>query len=317
MRVKLLGASAGGGFPQWNCFCPNCRGLRQGTFRGKARTQSQVALSADGSAWFLLNASPDLRSQIESNPDLHPNPLAQPRDNQTRHTPIAAVVLTNADLDHVMGLLLMRESQPIHIYATESVRKILTEDNSMFKMLDQKHGQVKWTDVIPGMPFELESINGVRSGITCTGFSAPCKYPIYVGEKRLLTLKQNESVLSLILEDARTSKKMAYLPGIQSLDPVWLERLATCDLVFCDGTFWTDDELKKVSGATRSSREMGHIPMSGPGGSVELLSRLKKPVKVFTHINNTNPVLNEAGAEYQIATQAGIQVGHDGMEFEC
>lgn len=312
MRVKLLGASAGGGFPQWNCACPNCRAIRKGNFQGKPRTQSQVAVSSDASdAWFLLNASPDLRSQIESNPELHPHP----KNSETRHTPIAAVVLTNADLDHVLGLLLMRESQPIHIYATASVRKILTQDNSMFKMLDQKPGQVKWTDVVPGQSFELESIAGTRSGISCTAFSLPCKYPIYVGEARTPTLDPKEAVQALVLEDQRTSRKMAYLPGIQALDQEWLGRLGECDLVLCDGTFWTDEELQKLSGATRSSRQMGHIPMSGPEGSVALLSTLQKPIKVFTHINNTNPVLNEAGPEYQIARQAGIQVGQDGMEF--
>jgi pyrroloquinoline quinone biosynthesis protein B len=311
MIIKLLGASAGGGFPQWNCACPNCRAFRSGRFQGKARSQSQVALTSDTKSWFLLNASPDLRTQIENNPELHPSP----RGSEARHTPIGAVVLTNADLDHVLGLLLMRESQQLHVYATASVRRILTEDNTMFRMLAQKQGQVKWTDITPGNTFELISVDGTASGLMCTAFSSLAKFPIYVEPKRVAELSMAEAVLTLTIEDKRTSKKMAYLPGVATLDAEWLKRISECDLVFCDGTMWTDDELQRISGATRTSREMGHIPMSGEKGSIELLSPLKRPIKVYTHINNTNPVLNESGAEYKQVLNQGIQVGQDGMEF--
>jgi pyrroloquinoline quinone biosynthesis protein B len=272
-----------------------------------------VAVSSDHQSWFLLNASPDLRSQIESNSELQPNGSGE----ATRHTPIAAVVLTNADLDHVLGLLLMRESQPVHVFATKSVRRILTEDNSMFKMLDQKQGQVKWTDVRSEVPFELCSSEGTKSGLICTPYALAAKYPIYVGAERSAELSSDEAVLALIIEDTRTKKKMAYLPGIAALDETWLKRIRGCDLVFCDGTFWTDDELKKLSGAPRTSREMGHIPMSGPMGSVELLSQIDRSVtKVFTHINNTNPVLNEDGPEFARVRDAGLLLGHDGMVFD-
>jgi pyrroloquinoline quinone biosynthesis protein B len=311
MRIKLLGASAGGGFPQWNCSCGNCRSFRQGSFKGRSRTQSQVAVSPDGKSWFLLNASPDLRTQIEGTRELH----SQAKGSDTRHTPISGVILTNADLDHVLGLLLMRESQPLHVYATVSVKKILSEDNSMFKMIDQKQGQVKWSEITPGVPFELRSVDGSPSGLKCTPHSISTKYPIYVSKSRLAELSPGDAVMALVIEDAGSSKKMAYLPGTATLDQLWLDRLGSCDLVFCDGTFWTDDELKKISGADRTAREMGHIPMSGPDGSVALLSKLKKPIKVYTHINNTNPVLNEAGSEYQEVVSHGIQLGYDGMEF--
>jgi pyrroloquinoline quinone biosynthesis protein B len=313
MQTKLLGSSAGGGFPQWNCSCTNCRALRKGELNGKSRTQSQVALSSDLKSWFLLNASPDLRAQIESTPELQPSSSGQ----SIRHTPIAAVILTNADLDHVLGLLLMRESQPIHVYATKSVRRILTEDNSMFKMLDQKQGQVKWTDVVSETPFELCGVDGVKSTLICTPFSLPSKYPIYVGSERASELSREEAVLALVIEDTKTKKKMAYLPGIAALDESWLKRIGSCDLVFCDGTFWTDEELKKLSGAPRTSREMGHIPMSGELGSIELLSKIDRRVtKVFTHINNTNPALNENGPEYACIRDAGLILGHDGMVFD-
>jgi len=320
MRIKLLGASAGGGFPQWNCACPNCSGARDERKSGgsrrrfQERTQSQLAVSADDRAWFLLNASPDLRFQIESFSELHPKSQA----GGTRHTPIAAVVLTNADLDHVLGLLLMRESQPIHIYATASVRKILTEDNTMYRMLDQKHGQVKWTDILPGQSFELVSVQGERSGLHCLPLSIDSKYPIYVSPQALPRLDPQEAVLGLVIREGEGSrqKQFAHLPGIRELDENWRKRISECDLVFCDGTFWEDDELKKASGAARTSREMGHIPMSGPAGSIEVLSRLKRPRKVFTHINNTNPVLDETGEEHAAVLKAGIEVGKDGMEFK-
>jgi pyrroloquinoline quinone biosynthesis protein B len=286
MRIKLLGSSAGGGFPQWNCSCTNCRSLRKGELVGKPRSQSQVALSSDSKSWILLNASPDLRSQIESNSELQPSTTLE----QTRHTPITSVILTNADLDHVLGLLLMRESQPIHVYATKSVRKILIEDNSMFKMLDQKQGQVTWTDLASEKSFEI-------SGLVCTPYSIDAKYPIYVGSERAKELSPTEAVQALVIEDPKTKKRMAYLPGIAALD---------------------EDEMRNLNGGQgRTAREMGHIPMSGPKGSIELLSTLgPKLKKVFTHINNTNPVLNENGPEFKRVHDAGLTLGHDGMVFD-
>src|SRR5271166_2216399 len=153
MRVKILGSAAGGGFPQWNCACPNCHGVRAGAFHGKARTQTQVAVTQDGQSWFLLGASPDLRAQIEATPDLRPR--AQSRGEAPRHSPIAGVVLANADLDHVLGLLLLRELQPLRIHATASVRHILREDNTMFGMLERVANQASWEDFTPGESFSL------------------------------------------------------------------------------------------------------------------------------------------------------------------
>src|SRR5579863_722445 len=163
MHVKILGSAAGGGFPQWNCACPNCRSLRAGTFHGKARTQAQLAISADSEHWFLLGASPDLRAQIEATPELHPRVV----DNSTRHSPIAGAVLLNADIDHVLGLLLLRELQPLRVYATESVRRILTDDNSMFAMLNRIPNQLVWTDFTPETSFSLLATTGEDSGLRC------------------------------------------------------------------------------------------------------------------------------------------------------
>ena len=153
MRVKILGSAAGGGFPQWNCACPNCRAVRAGTFHGKARSQTQVAISADANSWFLLGASPDLRAQIEATADLHPRPTTAQKD--IRQSPIAGAVLANADVDHVLGLLLLRELQPLRVHATKSIRRILIEDNSMFAMLQRVPDQLTWTDFAPGTTFSL------------------------------------------------------------------------------------------------------------------------------------------------------------------
>src|SRR5271166_3049940 len=163
MQVKILGSAAGGGFPQWNCACPNCRSLRAGTFPGKPRTQTQVAISSDSEHWFLLGASPDLRAQIEATPQLHPKAAK----NSTRHSPISGAVLLNADIDHVLGLLLLRELQPLRVHATKSVRRILTKDNSMFAMLQRVPAQVSWNEFMPGALFSLLAPSGEDSGMRC------------------------------------------------------------------------------------------------------------------------------------------------------
>ncbi len=169
MHVKILGSAAGGAFPQWNCACRNCACLRGGTFKGKVRTQTQVAVSEDGRSWFLLGASPDLRAQIEATPQLHP------RDG-VRRSPIAGVVLTNADIDHVLGLLLLRELQPLCVYATASIRRILQEDNSMFAMLNRVPDQVQWADIVPRKIFSLDSVRAVASGLTCEPLPLDTRY---------------------------------------------------------------------------------------------------------------------------------------------
>src|SRR5271166_2801826 len=173
MQVKILGSAAGGAFPQWNCACANCRAMRGGTFHGKARTQTQVALTQDGHSWFLLGASPDLRAQIEATPELHPS-------DGVRQSPIAAVVLANADLDHVLGLLLLRELQPLRIYATASVRRILQKDNSMFGMLQRMPDQAIWTDLKLGAHSSLCNARGDDSGLRCQACSFGAHYPAYV-----------------------------------------------------------------------------------------------------------------------------------------
>jgi pyrroloquinoline quinone biosynthesis protein B len=308
MQVEILGTAAGGGFPQWNCACRNCRNLRGGTFSGKPRTQTQVAIRCDGTSWFLLNASPDLRAQIEANSFLHP-------DGKIRHSPISGVVLTSADLDQSLGLLLLREWQPLQIFATASVRKILREDNSMFSMLERSIDQARWTDIVPGAAFELVSTAGKQSGITCTPIPLATHYPGYVPARRAAELSPNEAVLGLILQSS-SGKRLGYFPAVGEVDEALLQQLNSLDVLVFDGTFWTNDELIQLQQGGQTAIQMGHIPVSSHGGSLDLLSKLQCPRKMFVHINNTNPMLDESGPEYREVRERGWEIAEDGCHLE-
>ena len=311
MRVKILGSAAGGGFPQWNCACQNCRGLRSGTFPGKARTQAQVAISADGHSWFLLGASPDLRSQIEAAAELHPR-------EGVRQSPIVGAVLANADVDHVLGLLLLRELQPLRLYATESIRRILCEDNSMFAMLQRIPGQVNWSGFAPGTTFSLLNAAGEDSGLRCHAVSLGTHYPAYVSPKRQSELRLGEASLGLIVESP-SGKRLAYMPAVPQIDDVLLKEFDSADVLLCDGTFWSDDELIRIQGSghnVKTARQMGHVPVSSAEGSLRKLAGLRRPRKIYVHINNTNPMLNEAGPEYRQVREGGWEIAEDGWQFD-
>jgi pyrroloquinoline quinone biosynthesis protein B len=308
MQVVILGTAAGGGFPQWNCACRNCLSLRRGTFSGKPRTQSQAAIRSDGISWFLLNASPDLRAQIEASSFLHP-------DGKVRHSPISGVVLTGADLDQSLGLLLLREWQPLQIFATSSIRKILREDNTMFSMLERSTDQARWTDIVPGAAFELASTDGQSSGITCTPISLATHYPGYVSASRTAELSPREAVLGLILQSS-SGKRLGYFPAVGQVDEALLRELDSLDVLLFDGTFWTDDELIDLQHGGQTARQMGHIPVSSRGGSLDLLSKLPCRRKMFLHINNTNPMLDETGPEYRQVRERGWEIAEDGCHLE-
>ena len=311
MRVKILGSAAGGGFPQWNCACPNCRSLRAGTFRGKARTQAQVAISSDSERWFLLGASPDLRAQIESTPELHPRAT----DETTRHSPICGAVLLNADIDHVLGLLLLRELQPLSAYATLSARRILAEDNSMFVMLQRVDGQLKWTEIAIGETFSLLTPFGEDSGLRGRALSLGRHYPAYVSRRREAELVRQEASLGLIVESP-SGKRLAYMPAVPQVDDVLVKEASSADVLLFDGTFWSDDELIRIQGSGQTAQEMGHVPVSSPIGSLAQLAHLKCPRKIYVHINNTNPMLDEASPEYRQVCDAGWEIAEDGWQFE-
>jgi pyrroloquinoline quinone biosynthesis protein B len=308
MRVNILGSAAGGGFPQWNCACPNCRTLRSGTFRGKARTQAQVAVSEDSRSWFLLGASPDLRAQIEATPELRPR-------EGFRQSPIAGAVLANADIDHVLGLLLLRELQPLRVYATDAIRRILTEDNSMFAMLQRIPGQVSWTDFTPGTTFPLLGPDSKDSGLRCRALSLGTHFPAYVSGHRQSELKSGEASLGLIVE-APLGKRLAYMSAVPKIDDALMKELESADVVLFDGTFWSDDELIRIQSSGQTARQMGHVPVSAAEGSLSRLAGLRRPRKIYMHINNTNPVLNEAGPEYQQVRDAGWEIAEDGCQFD-
>jgi pyrroloquinoline quinone biosynthesis protein B len=308
MRVKILGSAAGGGFPQWNCACPNCRALRNGIFQGRARTQAQVVVSADGASWFLLGASPDLRSQIEATAELHPR-------EGLRQSPIAGAVLANADIDHVLGLLLLRELQPLRVYATDSIRRILTENNSMFAMLQRIPGQVTWTNFTPGTSFPLLNAANEDSGLRCRALSLGTHFPAFVSERRQSQLKSDEASLGLIIESP-SGKRLAYMPAVPQIDETLLKELDSADVLLFDGTFWSNDELIRIQGSGQTALQMGHVPVSSAEGSLSRLAGLHRPRKIYVHINNTNPMLDEASAEYREVRDAGWEIAEDGWQFE-
>ena len=311
MRVKILGTAAGGGFPQWNCACANCSALRAGTFHGKARTQTQIAISQDGSTWFLLGASPDLRTQIEATAELHP------RDG-IRQSPIAGVVLANADLDHVLGLLLLRELQPLRIHTTASIRRILRENNSMFGMLHRVTDQATWVDFRPDASFLLCNPGGENSALRCRALSLGSHYPAYVTGQRQSELVPREASLGLLI-DSPSGQRLAYMPAVPQIDDALLQEFESADLLLFDGTFWSDDELIRIQGngeAGQTALQMGHVPVSSPHGSLSRLAGLRRPRKIYIHINNTNPMLDEAGPELRQVREWGWQIAEDGWQYD-
>jgi pyrroloquinoline quinone biosynthesis protein B len=309
VRIEIMGSAAGGGFPQWNCNCRNCHSLRAGTFHGKARTQTQVAVrdSSGSGPWFLLNASPDLRLQIEATACLHP------REGK-RGSPIHGVVLTSGDIDQIAGLLSLRELQPFRIYCTPSLRRVLLEDNSVFAMLNRVPTQVSWTNTTPSTSFPLHTLDGAESGISCSAFSLGCRYPMYVSQQHAARLKAEEALLGVLLE-SDSGGRVAYMPAVPAIDQSLIERMESADLLLFDGTFWSDDELIQVQGSGARAREMGHVPVSGGDGSLQKLAVLKRPRKVFIHVNNTNPMLDESGPEYRMVREAGWEVAEDGWSL--
>jgi pyrroloquinoline quinone biosynthesis protein B len=300
MLVKVLGAAAGGAFPQWNCACSQCRRLRSGAFAGQPRSQAQVAISADGVSWTLLNASPDVRIQIEATPQLWPT-------GNSLHSPIQSVVITAAEADTVAGLLSLREFQPLDIYATPSVLRILREDNSLFGLLDRVPRQAVWKEIQPDIEFPVGPLR-------FRPFSLAGGFPGFVQPNRKSELDAREAVLGLLV-DSPSGESVAYLPGAATVEESWRSFLDACDVLLFDGTFWTEDELCRVRGGGKGASEMGHLPLSGPNGSLAALRDIKCPRKIFFHINNTNPILDESSQAYAQVRDAGWEVARDGMEI--
>jgi pyrroloquinoline quinone biosynthesis protein B len=232
-----------------------------------------------------------------------------------RDSPIHGVLLTSSDIDQVAGLLSLRELQSFRIYCTPSIRRILQEDNSMFAMLNRVPNQVSWAEISAKGDFSLLTVAGKDSGICCTAFSLGSRYPAYVSPERGASLKSEEALLGLVVASS-PGKRFAYLPAVPAVDDSLLQHLQDVDLLLFDGTFWSDDELIRVQGSGSTAREMGHIPVSGAEGSLRKLAGLQRPRKIFVHVNNTNPMLDESGPEYQEIRAAGWEVAEDGWHFD-
>ena len=297
MRIRVLGSAAGGGFPQWNCGCPNCRGVRSGTLRAQARTQESVAVSADGERWALLNASPEIRQQIESFSPLHPR--------LPRHSPIAAIVLTNGDLDHCLGLLSLRESHPLTVFATDRVRRGFTQGNVLYRTLERFSDQVTWRILKLGREEEL------TNGLTVEAVPVPGKPPIHLEGRFPHDAEDNVGVR---LRESRTGKVLAYFSGVGGVSPAVAQALADADGVFFDGTFWSEDELPALGLGNKRARDMAHAPLGGAGGSLVALATLRASRRILIHINNTNPLLREDSPERAEVIARGWEIAYDGME---
>jgi pyrroloquinoline quinone biosynthesis protein B len=299
MRLILLGTAAGGGFPQWNCWCPTCRVARREPGRARHRTQSSAAVSTDGHRWFLLNASPDVHSQLRH--------LAVEDPSGMRHVPVEGVVLTDAELDHTLGLVLLREAGQLRIHATTAVRRIVEED-SRIAAVTRAFAEVRIEELGLGMTTPLSYRDGCPSGITVSAFAVPAGPPRFASEDHA------GHTVGLLLRDDTTGGTCAFVPGCGGLDSALLDLLRPADLVLFDGTFWTDDELVALGIGRRTAREMDHLPVSGPDGSLERLAALPGR-RVYTHINNTNPMLIEDSPQRMEVERRGLTVGADGMQF--
>jgi pyrroloquinoline quinone biosynthesis protein B len=302
VRVRVLGSAAGGGFPQWNCGCDNCRGVRQRTGDAQARTQESVAVSADGQSWFLINVSPEVRAQIEGFEGLWPR--------SPRHSPIAGIVLTNGDLDHCLGLLSLRESHPVVVYATGAVHAGFTGGNVLYRTLERFPGQVEWRALAVGRE---QPLGGDASGLLVTAVATPGKLPLHLETLRAASGEDN---VGLLIRDQRSGGRLAYFSGVAGWSAELERAAAAADVVFFDGTFWSSDELIAAGLGTRRAEEMAHWPVGGPEGSLGFLGRLPARRRILIHVNNTNPILREASEERRAVIAAGVEVATDGLELE-
>jgi pyrroloquinoline quinone biosynthesis protein B len=305
VRIVVLGSAAGGGFPQWNCNCANCRRVRRGEPSVTARTQSSLAVSVGGARWHLLNASPDVRQQIERTPCL------RPRGEALRGSPINGVVLTNADVDHVAGLLSLRERQRMTVYATARVLRVLSA-NAIFGVLDP--ALVTYRVLPLDEEVELAADEGME-GIAVTAFPVPGKVALWLedaagGDPR----GDAEDTIGLEVAERATGARFFHVPGCAAMTTELARRLRGESLVFFDGTTWTDDEMRTAGVGEKTAGRMGHMSMAGPAGSMAAFEALDVRRKVFIHINNTNPVLLADSSERREAEARGWEIAEDGME---
>ena len=302
MKIRVLGAGAGGGFPQWNCNCDNCRRLRQGQLNGKARTQSSIAISTDNRNWLLFNTSPDIRAQLEAFPAI------QPKEG-IRDTGIKAILLIDSQIDHTTGMLMLREGKPLEVYCTEMVRQDLTTGFPLFTMLKDyctvNHHPIACDET----PFMIPGIEDIR----IYAHALKSKAPPYSPHRH--DPHQGDNI-GVIIEQISTGKTLYYSPGLGEIEPHVLAAMQRVDCLMVDGTFWTDDEMVQQGISHKHAREIGHLPQSGPGGMIEVLNGVAKARKILIHINNTNPILDEDSPQRKTLDAAGIEVAYDGLEID-
>jgi len=301
VHVILLGTAAGGGFPQWNCWCPTCRIARDEPARARARTQSSIAFSADGVRWFLGNASPDVREQLARLPRVEVTGV--------RHVPVEGIVLTDAELDHTLGVTLLREGRQLQIIATSAVIRTIAEDSRVLPVT-QAFAAVQTHEIALGEVSPLNYRDGTPSGLTIEMKAVRGDPP------RFASVEEIGHTVAAFITDVGSGRTCAFVPGCGGLGPKLVSRLNEAELLLFDGTFWTDDELIRLGISDRPASSMGHVAISGPAGSLAMLSQLSCRQKIYTHINNTNPMLIEGSPERAAVEAAGVLVGMDGMRFE-
>lgn len=309
MQVRVLGSAAGGGFPQWNCNHPNSRRARQGDAAARARTQSSIAVSIDGRHWLLCNASPDLRQQINDNAVLQPA-----ADGPLRASPIQAVVLTNADVDHVTGLLTLRESQPFNLHATRRVLDVLAA-NSIFNVLNPAF--VRREPFALDAPFAPLRADGTPLGLQVTAFAVPGKVALWLedAQRGVDVGALGEDTVALEIADEASGQRFHYIPGCARMTPELASRLQGSALVLFDGTLWVDDEMIRDGVGVKTGARMGHLSVSGPDGTLAAFAQIDVARKVLIHINTTNPILVDDSAERRAVAAAGWEVAYDGMHL--
>lgn len=301
-EVRVLGSAAGGGFPQWNCNCDNCAGLRAGTIKAQARNQSSIAISSNGEDWLLVNASPDIRQQIIDNPPLQPN-------RARRDTGIHAVLLMDSQIDHSTGLLMLREHQrPLEIYTSAMVHQDLTSGFPLLTILEHYCG-VNWHELaVDGSAFRIDGIDGIEF----EALALSSKAPPYSPHRHDPHPGDN---IGLVARDVASGASLFYAPGLAELEPHLLPAMQAADVLLIDGTCWTDDEMSRRGVGSKSALAMGHRAQTGPGGMLEQLAAFPAQRRVLIHINNTNPILVDDGPEREQLRAAGVEIAVDGMQI--
>jgi pyrroloquinoline quinone biosynthesis protein B len=305
VKIRVLGSAAGGGFPQWNCNCRNCSGVRNGTLRAPARTQSSIAVCGnDPSQWALVNASPDILAQLKASPVLQP--ARAPRDSA-----IVAIVLVDAQIDHTAGLFMLREShRPLAIWCTDNAHTDLTRGNPIFGVLSHFCGIERRVMTPDGRVFGVDEVEGVEWRALAVA-SKPAPYSPH----RDAPLPGDN--VALVIRDRHTRQGAVYAPGLGSMEPALWQAMQEAACVLVDGTFWSDDEMIAQGLSRKRGRDMGHLPQSGAEGMLQWLAKLPPATRrILIHVNNTNPILDEDSPERAELTRCGIEVAWDGMEID-